>query len=260
NKGLPYYLIGLPFYPLQTPAEPIVKLDYDNDGLRNYLEIAHGLDPLVENTWISWTSLRGDYSLNAQAARNLEITAEVVVTIPVSFSGKKLTLKLLSLGLDDTINDLHVNDEILFSTISSAGDYIISEDIGIGFYSIRFVLKHGTLNEDSVYEIKFFLDETEIPDMSSFLQPDSDGDGVFDKFEEIGSVFIPDTDLDGSFDGIDLMPDNYFSYSSNAVFSLNFPIKDMDSNSDIVVNLQIKPTLNDFTDTIPYAGNELYQG
>ncbi|MFW9969078.1 MAG: hypothetical protein ACFFDF_02680 [Candidatus Odinarchaeota archaeon] len=257
NKGLPYYLIGFPFYPLLNPAEPIITHDYDNDGLKNYLEIANGFDPLSENLWLSWTSLRGDYSLNAQAANNLELTAEVIVTIPLSFSGLKLTMKVINLGLDDKITKLHVNDDLLFNTISSVGDFVISNSIDVGLYSIRFDLKHGTSNEDSSYEIKFYLGSIEIPDLSALLQPDSDGDGVFDILEEDGKLLLPDADLDGAFDGIDLMPDNYLSYSSESIFALNFPVKDMNLDSDIVVNLQIKPTINDYTDNIPYAGNEL---
>jgi len=258
NKGLPYYLVGFPFHPLLTPAEPITTLDYDKDGLKNYLEIANGYDPSSENMWLSWNSLISDYFLNSQASKNLEIRGEVVIMIPSSFYGKELSMKILNLGSDNTITNLKFNDILLNDDIiNSPGDYVIDEVTDMGLHTIRFDLNHGDSAENSFYEIKFFLDNNEIPDKSVLFQPDSDGDGVFDILEEEDNLLVPDADNDGAFDGIDIMPNRYLSYSSGTLFELNFPIKDINSNSDISVNIQIKPTENDYTDNIPYAGNEL---
>ncbi len=257
NNGAPYYFAGLPFYPLLTPAEPIVALDYDFDGLRNIFELAKGFDPIKENAWLAWRALRGEYDLDHSYAQNLKIRGEIMVVTPLSYQGKSLILNLTQLGSDDEIINLKVNGDLFSNKISNIGEFIITSSINRGAYNIEFTLKHGNSPVNSFYKIDFCLDKFEIPDLTSHFEPDSDGDGLYDKFEKEQYKFIPDADLDGVFDGADLMPYRYLPYGSGATFGLNFPIKDTSTNADIAVSIQIKPTLNDHAKVLDYAGNEL---
>ncbi|MFX1298879.1 MAG: hypothetical protein ACFFD2_28970, partial [Promethearchaeota archaeon] len=214
NNGAPFYLAGLPFYPLLTPAEPISVLDYDFDGLSNVLELAKNLDPIKDNAWFTWKALRGEYFLDHLNAQNLKIRGEVMVVTPLSHQGKSLILDLTQLGSDDEIINLKVNGDLLSDKISSVGKIIITSSIDRGAYNIEFTIKHGISSFDSSYKIDFYLDQFKIPDLTSFFEPDSDGDGLYDKYEKEQYKLIPDADLDGIFDGADLMPYSYLSYDS----------------------------------------------
>jgi len=257
NNGAPYYLVGLPFYPLLTPAEPIVVLDYDFDGLRNVFELAKDLDPVNEDSWLVWRSLRSEYTLDHINANNLRIRGEIMIVVPIKYQGKVLMLNLTQLGSNDEIINLKVNNDILYNKINDVGEYIITDSTDRGVYNIEFSLQHGASTINSIYNIDFYLNEIEIPDFSSHFEPDSDGDGLYDKYEKEQYKFIPDADLDGVFDGADLMPYSYLSYDSGDTFGLNFPIKDTSTNADIAVSIQIKPTLNDHAQVLDYVGNEL---
>jgi hypothetical protein len=258
NNGAPYYLVGLPFYPLLTPAEPIVVLDYDFDGLRNVFELAKNLDPINENSWLVWTSLRSEYTLDLINAKNLKVSGEVMIVVPIEYQGRELMLNLTQLGSDDEIINLEVNGEILYNKINDVGEYIITDSTDRGVYNIEFLLQKGASTINSFYSIDFYLNEIEIPDFSSHFEPDSDGDGLYDKYEKEQYKFIPDADLDGVFDGADLMPYSYLSSDDfGDTFGLNFPIKDTSTDADIAVNIQIKPTQNDHAQVLDYAGNEL---
>lgn len=257
NKGKPFYAIGYPYYPILSPAEPVALIDYDFDGLRNYLELANGFDPFTENIWLNWESLRSDYFLAGSHAYNLPLMAEVMIIIPESYFENNLSMKITDLGPEDELFNIEVNDELKYSLINNIGEFILANPANDGFYNLKFTLKHKNPNVNSFYEIDFYLNGIEIPDLTHLFQPDSDGDGLFDMFEANINPLIPDTDSDGVLDGADIMPTNYLNYGSNAIFTLNVPIKDLNSDSDISLNLQIKPTQNDYTETYPYAGNTL---
>jgi len=257
NAGVPFYLTGLPFYPILSPAEPILLNDYDLDGLPNKFEKVHGFDPMLQETWLSWRSLRNDYSLNKIYANDLDLEGKIRISIPERLSQGNLIMKVESLGSNDILKDVSVDDQIIYSEITTPEDYIITYNEGKRTVLIKFVLSHQGTAEDSQFKINFLINGQEIPDLSPYFEPDSDSDGLYDYFEEQISNFVPDSDNDGIFDGIDFSPNNALNYPSNGYFRLNFPIKDLNGDSEIAVNLQIKPTVNDFTGTEPYRGNDL---
>ena len=257
NAGVPFYLIGLPFYPILSPAEPIILNDYDLDGLTNKFEKVHGFDPMLQETWLSWRSLRSDYSLNKIYASDLDLEGKIRISIPERLSQGNLIMKVESLGSSDILKDVSLDDQIIYNEITTPENYIITYTEGKRTVLIKFVLSHQGTAEDSQFKINFLINGQEIPDLSPYFEPDSDSDGLYDYFEEQISNFVPDSDNDGVFDGIDFSPNNALNYPSNGYFRLNFPIKDLNGDSEIAVNLQIKPTINDFTGTEPYRGNDL---
>ena len=257
NKGFPFYLLGFPFYPILSPAEPIITFDYDFDGLSNALESEHGFDYYTADSWLTWSGLRSDYLLNGVYAKSSEISGEVSIFTPTPFFGAPLNMSLTQLGSADQVIDIEVNEQKLPLIINTPGTYTIVNSINDGCYTVKFKIKHDSSTVSSSYEMDFQTGNTEIPDLTSIYEPDSDGDGLFDLMEKVEYNYIPDADLDGIFDGADLMPYNSYSYSANEVFKLNFPIKNENSESDISVNIQLKPTINDYTRNLDYAANKL---
>jgi hypothetical protein len=257
NAGVPFYLIGLPFYPILSPAEPIILNDYDLDGLTNKFEMIHGFDPMLQDTWLSWRSLRSDYSLNKIYASDLDLEGKILISIPERFSHGSLIMKVESLGSNDRLKKVSIDNQIIYNEISTPEDYILTYMEGKRTILITFILSHYGAIEDSQFKITFLIGDQEILDLSSYFGPDSDSDGLFDIFEDQNFNFVPDSDNDGIFDGLDFLPNAALNYPANGFYQLNFPIKDSNGDSEIAVNLQIKPTINDFTGTEPYRGNKL---
>ena len=257
NAGAPFYLTGLPFYPILSPAEPIILNDYDVDGLTNKFEMTHGFDPMLQETWLSWRSLRSDYYLNKIYAGDLDLEGKILISVPERFSQERLIMKVESLGSNDTLKDVSLDNQIIIPKISKPEDYILANIVGKRTIMIKFILSHYGTDEDSQFKIIFLINGQEIPDLSSYFEPDSDSDGLYDFFEDQNFNFVPDSDNDGIFDGLDFLPNNALNYPANGYFQLNFPIKDSNGDSEIAVNLQIKPTMHDYTGTEPYRGNEL---
>ncbi|GAG88814.1 unnamed protein product, partial [marine sediment metagenome] len=142
-----------------------------------------------------------------------------------------LIMILTQLSSADLLIDIEVNGQILPLSINSVGDYTIVNSISDGSYTVKFKVKHGSSTIGSGYKMIFQIGNTEILDLTSIYEPDSDGDGLFDLMEKTENKYIPDADLDGIFDGADLLPYKSYSYTANEVFKLNFPIKNENSNS-----------------------------
>lgn len=264
NKNHPYYVIGSPYHPLLTPAEPIVLYDYDFDGLDNEFELQNNYDPITQNSWLVWNKLKGDYSLNKLQllvnpnSQTFEIEAEISIFLAQFHLDERLFINVENLGLHDKISDLTLNNEPIITEIISTGQYQMAEiKDGLSF-NIKFTLIHNNADTDSSFNISFNLNQFDIiNDLSEIFVFDHDGDGQEDFLEDASNLNKPDADLDGAFDGIDLSPNFFISKISNEPTILNFPINNLDSNSEIRVDIQIKPTLNDYTESIPYSGNEL---
>lgn len=258
NFGYPFYDIGDPFYPVLSPAEPIVDIDYDGDGLRNNVEISNGLNPYVQEPWLTWETLRSNHYVAAQYSSGLELGGKIGIVIPSDFSNNELIMDVQSLGVQDTLKNITVNNELIYNDITSIGRFSLANPANDYVYKIKLRVSHDVYGNmvASTFSIKFLIGNTEIIDMSSFFQLDSDGDGLIDDLEESAYVEVPDVDNDGLIDGSDVMPFTKIECAPNEIYKLNFPI--YDTNSEIGVNIQIKPTIDDYTETFDYRGNELY--
>ena len=256
NYGSPFYDIGLPFYPILSPAEPNMDIDYDGDGLRNSIEYLNNLDPYVQESWLAWQTLRSDYSIDAQYANNLEIGGKVGIIIPSDFSDRELIMVIQSLGSDDTLQEVQVNDEIVVNEITTEGQFSLAYPANEYVYNVKLRVSHDDGNTLSSFLIKFFIGNTEIIDLSSYFLLDSDGDGLIDEMEESPYDQIPDVDNDGIMDGNDAMPFNAIDCTHvYGISTFNIPV--YDSSSEVGVNIQIKPTEIDYTETFDYRGNTL---
>ncbi|MHA1988342.1 MAG: hypothetical protein ACW98D_17040 [Promethearchaeota archaeon] len=256
NFGYPFYDIGDPFYPVLSPAEPIVDIDYDGDGLRNKLEIIHGLNPYIQDPWLTWQSLRSDYFIDAQYSKKLELGGKIGILIPTDYSDNELVMDVQSLGEHDKLCNIDVNNEIIFENIYTEGSYVLANPANDIVYTIKLRVSHDNTFTPSNFSIKFFIGSNEIIDMSSFFKLDSDGDGLIDELEDSPYDEIPDIDNDGIIDGSDVMPHTAIECTHiYGVSTFTLPIYDI--NSEIGINVQIKPTENDYTGIFDYRNNEL---
>ena len=256
NFGYPFYDIGHPYHPILSPAEPIVDIDYDGDGLRNKLEIIHGLNPYMQDSWLTWQSLRSDYFIDAQYSKNLELGGKIGIVIPTDYSDNELVMDVQSLGEHDTLSNIDVNNETIFENIYTEGRYILANPANDIVYTIKLRVSHDNTVTPSNFSIKFFIGNNEIIDLSSFFKFDSDGDGLIDELEESPYDQIPDIDNDGIIDGSDVMPFTAIDCTHiYGISTFNLPV--YDSNSEIGINVQIKPTENDYTEIFDYNENKL---
>lgn len=256
NFGYPFYDIGHPFYSILSPAEPIVDIDYDGDGLRNKIEIIHGLNPYVQESWLTWQSLRNNYFIDAQYSKNLELGGKIGILIPTDYFDNELVMDVQSLGEHDTISNIDVNNEIIFENIYTEGRYILANPANDIVYTIKLRVSHDNSFTPSNFSIKFFIGSKEIIDLSSFFKLDSDGDGLIDELEESPYDQIPDIDNDGIIDGSDVMPFTTIDCTHiYGISTFNLPV--YDNNSEIGINIQIKPTENDYTEIFDYKENKL---
>ncbi|MFX1568650.1 MAG: hypothetical protein ACFFCV_09810 [Promethearchaeota archaeon] len=256
NFGYPFYDIGDPFHPILSPAEPIMDIDYDSDGLRNKLEIIHGLNPYIQDPWLTWQSLRSNYFIDAQYSKDLELGGKIGIVIPTDYSDNELVMNVQSLGEHDTLSNIDVNNEIIFENINTEGEYTLANPANDIVYTIKFRVSHDNTFTPSNFSIKFFIGSNEIIDLSSFFKLDSDGDGLIDELEENPYDEIPDTDNDGIIDGSDVMP--FTAIDCTHTYGIStFDLPVYDSNSEIGINVQIKPTENDYTEIFDYRENEL---
>ena len=259
NYGYPFYNIGFPFYPLLSPAEPTLTMDYDGDGLRNFMEITENLDPLVQEPWLVWRALRSDFLIDNQYAANLEVGGKISIFIPEDFNGYSLIMDVQSLGDHDTLDEIKVNDEILFDSITTPSQLSLMNSTNTGVQEIQFRVSHDNIDTDSSFTIKFYLNSLEIIDLSTYFAIDSDGDGFSDLLEQEPTKeyeLRPDIDKDGINDGNDLMPFTSINCDARERYLITLPIYDTDS--EVEVSIQIKPTENDYTDKIDFRGNEFY--
>ena len=256
NYGKPFYDIGYPFYPILSPAEPNMNTDYDGDGLTNGIEIDNGLAPFYQTPWLVWRSLSSNYSIDRQYSKNLEVGGKIWIFIPSSLSESELIMNVNSLGNHDALQEIQVNGEVLIESITSEGQFTIANSAKEYIYEIKLRVSHDNTTTPSTFNITFSIGNRQLIDLSSYFKLDSDGDGLIDDYEESPYELIPDVDNDGIMDGSDVMPFTAIDCTNiygNSTF--NLPV--CDSNSEIGINIQIKPTENDYTEIFDYHENKL---
>ncbi len=186
-----------------------------------------------------------------------DIETNLTIIIPPSYLGKSVKLNLTDIGPADKIINLSVNGQILFAQITSSGVYLVDLLSTESIYRIEFVFRHTGSSTDSILSMIPLVDSIAIPDLSASFSPDSDGDGLLDINEFNSSLLIPDYDKDGLLDGNDFSINQSINMPANSQMVFNFPIKNPSGSSEIKVDIQIKPTFNDYTQDMDYGGNVL---